>query len=340
MTIAQAQRQQVQLLLRNYRESAVLIACAELRVFEELGDGWSDVLSLAQALDVNGEALARLLNGATALGLLVKQDGRFANSALALACLTLQGEAYLGNLVRREAAFYQRWSRLAEAVRTGSRPEENRRDESDNSWVRDFQLALLDVARFTSPLVVEALKPFVAAIERRPMRLIDVGGGHGGYAHAMARAFGAEAQVFDLPASIEVARTLIPPDLEGRITMRAGDFRVDDLGSDFDMALLFGVLVSETETDAIALLKKIFAALDVGAYIVVRGMYLNVDRAGPPDTTLFDLHMLLSTQAGGLHTYADVTRWLRTAGFASPQIVPLHDSREGTLVVAQKSGER
>ena len=329
--------------MRGYRQSQVLITCAELRVFEMLQAGPQDAVTLAANKGAHPGSLARLLDAAAAFGLLDKRDRLYANSALAAACLVPEGPAYLGNLIRREAAFYRRWSRLTDAVLSGQRPEENRQVEQETNWVRGFELALFDVARISGPQIAEALAPFVPASARNASRIaarvIDIGGGHGGYSVSLARRYpGLEAVVFDLPPVMEVTHEVIAASgLGERVRAQPGDFKTDPFGSDFDLALLFGVLVSETAADAVALLGKVAMALKPGGYVAIRGFYLNAERSGPPDAALFDLHMLLSTGAGSAHTVDELGSWLAQSGFEPPLTVNIPTELSSLLVARKRS---
>ncbi len=331
-------RQHVLELMRGYRTAQVLISCAELGVFEALSDGVADIGDLADRVGAPPAALARLLGAAVALDLLEQQPTGYANSPLAEACLATDGPFYLGNLVKREGAFYRRWSRLSEAVEMGQRPEENVRDEHQVNWVRDFEMALYDVARTAAPAIAETLEPLLPERSGQPIRVIDIGGGHGAYAVALARRRpNVDAVVFDLPPVIEVAPSIVAADdLGGRVTFQAGDFKVDSLGADFDLALLFGILVSETSADAVTLLRKVHAALAPGGLVAIRGIYLDADRAGPLEATLADLHMLLSTGSGSASTTADVASWLIAAGFAPPETLALPAPERSSVLVARK----
>ena len=331
-------RRQVMELMRGYRSAQVLISCAELGVFEALRGSAAGAQELGERLGAHPMALSRLLGAAVALGLLEKDAAGYANSPLAATCLAEEGPFYLGHLVKREGAFYRRWSRLTEAVRTGKRPEENLRDEQAGNWVRDFELALYDIARTAAPAIAEVLDPLLPRRTGQPIRVIDVGGGHGAYAVALARRNPAvEAVVFDLPTVIEVAPAIVAAaDLADRVAFQAGDFKVDDLGTDFNLALLFGVLVSETAADSVALLRKVHAALVPGGMVAIRGFYLDADRSGPLEATLGDLHMLLSTDAGTAHTTDDVSAWLRAADFGIPEVLTSPPPERSSLLVARK----
>lgn len=330
-------RQRILRLMRGYRSAHVLISCADLGVFEALRGGSAGAEKLAQHLGAHAGSLVRLLNAAVALDLLEKRGEEYANSRAAATCLAEEGPFYLGNMVKREGAFFRRWSRLTEAVRVGERPDDNRVDERDESWVRDFELALYDAARTAAPAVAEALAPLLPREAGRRIRVLDAGGGHGAYSVALARRVPAvEAIVFDLPAVIAVVGDLVEtPEVGGRVRLQAGDFRTDELGADFDLVLLFGILVSETPADALALLRKVHAALVPGGLVAIRGFYLDADRTGPPESALFDLHMLLSTGAGAAHTVDAVTAWLAEAGFQPPETIALPAPEQSNVLVAR-----
>ncbi len=198
-------------------------------------------------------------------------------------------------------------------------------------------MALYDIARTTAPATALALGPLLPG-DKDKVRVLDVGGGHGAYSLALAQLYpGLEAVIFELPAAAEIAREIIAgSEVKNRVTVQTGDFKLDSLGSGFDLALLFGVLVSETQDSAIALLTEVYRALNPGALTVIRGNYLNEDRAGPLDATLFDLHMLLSNNRGGSHTLARVKSWLVKAGFEQPETLNLPAPDQFSLLVARK----
>lgn len=332
-----AYRQQILALLHGYRPAQILITCAELGIFTALAAGPLHPGALADALGADRAALERLLNAAVSLGLLARQGEHYANGAAAEACLAAEGPFYLGHLARREGAFYRRWGHLTEAVRSGRRPEENRRDEDQTNWVRDFELALYDIARTAAPAVAAALAPALPGADH-PARVIDIGGGHGAYSIALAQRYPRlEAEVFELPAVVPVARELVAAaGVAAQVQVRVGDFKHDALGAGYDLALLFGVLVSETPDDSVALLRKVYAALNPGGAVAVRGSYLDAERTGPPDAVLFDLHQLLSTGAGAAQSRAELDAWLAAAGFAPPETIALPPPDRSLIVLARR----
>jgi hypothetical protein len=327
-------RRQVQQMAQSYRQAQILLTCVELGVFEVLAGRSAAAIEVAQATGADLRGMELLLNAATAFGLLVKQDGLFTNTDLANTCLSPDGASPLAYRLKIESAFYYRWGRLTEAVRTGKRPKENLLDEQPAGWVRTFIYGLYDMARLIAPAIAEVL----ALPENRPLRVLDVGGGHGGYSIALAQKHPLlTATVFELPRVVPIAREIIENvELSTRITVQEGDFQKEGLGSGYDIALVFGVLNGEPSDGRPVLIRKVFAALNPGGLIVLRDSVLEPDRTGPPDAAIFALQMLLATESGGLDTSADWDAWLLSAGFTPAKRLFLPEWIGSSLTIAVK----
>ncbi|MFZ2098652.1 MAG: methyltransferase [Anaerolineales bacterium] len=319
---------------RGYRQSQILLTCVELGVFETLVGRSASAAEVATAIGADGRAVELLLNTATALGLLEKRDSHFSNTALTETHLTQNGVGGMAHSLKLESAFYRRWGYLADAVRTGKRPEENRRDEQPKGWVQNFIHALYDITRPIAPVIADAL----ALPEDQPLCVLDVGGGHGGYSIALARRYPLlTATVFELPRVVPVAQEIIAQaGLAERVTVQEGDFQKEGLGYGYDVSLVFGVLNGEPPEGRPALIRKVFAALNPGGQIVLRDLVLDPDRAGTPEAAIFALQMLMATDAGGLDTSDDWTNWLLDAGFTPPSTITLPDWIGSSLIVAVK----
>jgi hypothetical protein len=317
-----------------FRQSQILLTCVELGVFEALAGRRATASEVAVGVGANARAMELLLNAAAALGLLEKREGRFANSALAETCLTPDGPGAMASTLRLQQAFYRRWGRLADAVRSGQRPEEDRRDEQADDWVRNFVYGLYDMARPMAPLVAGTLD----LPTDRLLRVIDVGVCHAAYSLALARRYPLlTATVFELPAVVPFAREIIDQaGLADRVTVQSGDFQQEGLGHGYDVALVFGVLNGEPLEGRPALIRKVYDCLNPGGQIVLRDSALDPDRAGPPEAAIFALQMLLATEAGGLDTSEDWARWLMEAGFERPQRIMLPAPIGSGLTVAHR----
>ena len=325
------ERRQLQELARGFRQSQILLTCVELGIFDVLSGHPSPASEIAASIGSSLRGTELLLNAAAALGWLVKDGSLYSNSVLAEKHLTSNG---IGRSLRLESAFYHRWGRLAEAVRSGKRPEETRRDEQPADWVKTFITALYETSRPLAPVVVGALD----LPGDRPLQVLDVGGGHGGYSIALAQKYPLlSATVFDLPRVAPVAQQIIEQaGLSNRITVQEGDFQKEGLGSGYDIALVFGVLNGEPPAGRPVLIRKVFDALNPGGWIVLRDSVLAPDRAGPPGAAIFALQMLLATESGGLDTSVEWEAWLLSAGFAPPHQVALPEWAGSSLTVAVK----
>jgi predicted O-methyltransferase YrrM len=332
------QRQQLQKMAQGYRQAQILMTCVELGIFEALAGGPATAVEIAQAIGADVRGTELLLNAAAALDLLEKDGQRFANGSLAEACLLPGSPASLVRSLRLQNAFYQRWGHLAEAVRSGQRPAENRRDEEPADWIHNFVHGLYTMSRPAAPAIATAIAEALPLAQDRPLRLIDVGGCHGAYSMALAQQFPLlTASVYELPRVASVARELIADaGMSGQVAVQEGDFQRQELGDGYDLALVFGVLNGEPPAGRPALIRKAYSALNPGGWIVLRDFVLDPDRAGPPEAAIFALQMLLATETGGLDTRADWAVWLADAGFISLQEIALPDWIGSTLTIARK----
>lgn len=328
------QRKQLREIAQGFRQAQVLLTCVELGIFKALKDGPAAAGQVAAAIDADVRGTELLLNGAAALGFLDKNADNFSNTPLVAACLLPDAPGSMVRSLQLQAAFYKRWGRLADAVRSGQRPEDDRRDEQADDWVRNFVYGLYGMARLVAPAVAEAL----TLPQDRPLRVIDVGGCHAAYSLALARRHPfLTATVFELPAVAPFAREIIAQaGLADRVTVQAGDLQQQGLGHGYDVALVFGVLNGEPPQGRPALVHKVYDCLSPGGQIVLRDFVLDQDRAGPPEAAIFALQMLLATESGGLDTRNDWARWLVEAGFAPPRIVPLPEGGGADLTIAVK----
>lgn len=335
------QRQRLRELAQGFREAQILLTCVELGVFEALSEGPAAASAVAQRVGANPRGMALLLNTAVALELLDKSEDQFRNKPLVAACLLRGASGTMARSIQLQAAFYRRWGRLTDAVRTGQRPEEDRRDEQAGDWARNFVYGLYDMARPLAPVIAAALN----LLDDRPLRVIDVGGCHAANSLALAgRHPLLTATVFELPAVVPFAREIIAQaGLADRVSVQEGDFQREELGAGYDVALVFGVLNGEPPAGRPALtpaptcgVRKVYACLNPGGRIALRDFVLDDDRAGPPEAALFALQMLLATESGGLDTRGDWAAWLVAAGFTPPHVFALPEAVGGTLTIAEK----
>jgi len=295
-------------LLSGFRPSRVLLTAVELDVFNVLGDKFLSARQVAARIRADRRASERLLAALCGMGLLVEDNGRFANTATARRLLVRGGEEYqagLGHTVH----LWESWSTLTAAVRRGRCLPRRARPQS---WLDDFIAAMNDRAVPAAAVVAERIGL------RGVKQVLDVGGGSGAYAMAFVRARqGITAVVFDLPEVVPLTRRYIEgAGLADRVHTHAGDYLGDPLPSGFDLVLLSAIVHSNSADENRRLIRKCAKALNRNGRLVVQDFIMNEDRTRPVAGTFFALNMLVNTKAGDTYTANEIGSWMKAAGLS------------------------
>lgn len=308
----------------------------DLGVFEALRDGPKTAAEVARRIGTHSEATRILLECLASLGYVKEAHGAFSNSPMTTKWLTRGSRTSLEDYVRfwRQQTF-EFWDlHIEEAMRTGRPPG------TFYDWLATrpggwdlTQRAFASLARWLADPVAARTKPPANA-----RRLLDVGGGHGLYSVAFCRRYpGLSATIFDVPEVFETTQRVVASAGMGeRITFRAGDFRKDDLGTEYDVALLFSVIHGLTREENRQLFPRIAGALNPGGLLVVSDQFPDKARGRTSRAaTRFFALVYLVTLGGETYPFCDVSRWLVDAGFETP-----HYRRAGgvQLALATKTG--
>lgn len=288
--------------------SRAVMAGVRLGIFAALEAGPLSASSLAARVrgDLAGvEALATAL---AASGYLVRRGDRFENGPVAARWMAPSSPHYLGNLLLFNYDHWEWWSRLEQCV-LGGNPVEIHQQNSTEEELTRYILAMRDLAGLVAPEVARLLP-----VQAGARQLLDVGGSHGAYSAALCRRHpGLAATVFDLEPVARIAEPMVAQQgLGQRIRYRAGDATRDDLGNNYDVALLFQLLHHFPAEDARQLVCRVAGALRPGGRIAL----LEPARKPRPDqfAALLHLHYYLASR-GGVHPHRDLEAWLREAGF-------------------------
>src|SRR5262245_11118893 len=301
----------------SYWQSKILLTALRLDLFTALAEQALDAATLAARVGATERGLTTLLDALVALGLLVKQDRRYANTPFASAALDRRKPSFCGYIPLFDAHCWELWGRLEDTIRGGTNPAQD----------AVFHADALGTELLLRGLHADALRLAPALAARlelgRRRRLLDLGGGAGTYAIVFCQANpGLTAVLFDLPGPLALAQSVISAaGLLDRITLTAGDFRTDALPRGFDLVLLSNVLHGQSAETNRRLLGEVYGALEPGGELVVRDVLMAADRTGPTFGALFAVNLLLHSAAGQCYTFSEVGDWLARAGFRDPQVL-------------------
>jgi predicted O-methyltransferase YrrM len=304
-------------LARGFMASRALLSGAELDLFSLLAKEplTADEIAVAAGTTLRGSAI--LLDALSALGFLVKKDGRYHTEPSVAPFLSAAAPDSILPMVLHMATVWQNWSQMTDIVlgrttpgieTSGALAKENR-----NAFIGAMHV----VASKAAPAVVAAIHP------GQTRRLIDVGGGSGTYTLAMLSAAPEmKATLFDLPPVIEMARDRIQAvGLLDRVELVAGDFYKDKLPPGHDLALLSAIIHQNSFEQNEVLYGKIYRALDSGGRIVVRDHVMSADRTHPLEGALFALNMLAGTEGGRTYTFDEIKEGLTAVGFTRINLI-------------------
>jgi 3-hydroxy-5-methyl-1-naphthoate 3-O-methyltransferase len=267
----------------------------------------------AAALGLHRVAADRFFNACVALGLLERAGGEVRNSPLSAQFLVEGGPTYLGDFILKyDRVSYPLWNDLTRKLK------EWRPGETDDSTPAEADQGEAGMrARHNFSLLVGQALGRAYDFSRHRL-LLDVGGGTGASSVALCESYAhLRAVVFDLPDVAQLASKYVAAcRMTGRIEVRAGDFKQDELPDGFDVALLADLLSVASEETSRDLLRRIYELLPEGGAIIISGWVLDDSRTGPLVPVLFcleDINWRAPDVERSASTYAG---WLEDAGFA------------------------
>jgi 2-polyprenyl-3-methyl-5-hydroxy-6-metoxy-1,4-benzoquinol methylase len=283
-----------------------LMAGLRLGLIDELASRSASAEDLAERLNLEPVGTLALVEALASGGYLERVGPRYRLAGWARRWLDPNGPSYVGNLIRFNQDHWEWWSQLETVIETGQ-PIAIHQALPDSAAWRRYVFGMRDVAELVADEVVGALR-----LSGPPRRLLDIGGAHGAYAAAFCRRYPMlTAMVLDLPSVVEIGAELVATTgLTDRIEFRAGDACQDELGTDYDIVLLFDLLHHFPAAEARALLNRAVGALKPGGMIAI----LEPTRTPRPSqlAALLHLHYFLASR-GGILSPETLVAWLTEA---------------------------
>ena len=315
---------------RGFQCSCVLVAAAELELFDLLANESLTAGDVAGRISADQRATTVLLDALAALGLLDKQAQRYAVPAEVGALLTADGARSVLAMVQHQGNCLRRWVQLPAVVLSGA-PAEARPSVRGEAADKAAFIGAMD--NISGPVADEVIQAVPLEFEH----LLDVGGGPGTWTLAFLRAVpAARATLFDLPHVIPLARQRIDAAGFGdRVALVAGDFYTDPLPAGADLAWVSAIVHQNSRSQNRALFASVFQALAPGGHIAIRDLLMDEARTSPTGGALFAINMLVATKGGGTFTFEELADDLASAGFADAA-VRRRDKWMNSIVTAVK----
>jgi SAM-dependent methyltransferase len=291
--------------------SFAMLAGMELDIFTTFKDGPLSAAQVATALGMDPIRVKPLLYALVAAGLLTADDDQFQNTAESAYFLVRGRPEYIG---MRHHAYRRRWQtvlRASDAIRSGV-------SESPRIYA---EMPLEERDSYYRGLHTEAVlagRVLAQHDDFSPYRnLVDVGGGSGGVAIALTRAWPRlSATIVDLPGTTPVAqRNVDEAGLRDRVNVISADIVRDPLTGPYDVAVLRGVLIVLPPHAARTVLQNVHHALAPGGVIYVIGWILDDSRVSPRELATYNLQFSTALDEGGIYTEGEIRRWLLEVGF-------------------------
>lgn len=269
---------------------------------------------LADALKTNRRATALLANAMAALGLLDKRGEHYELNDSARRFMLKASAEYLGGLILFDEAIFENWVRLEQTIRAGAPARMPDMFQSEPEETERFIRAMdsLTRARGDAQYVAERLDL------REVSTIADVGGGPGTYMAAMVSRWPhLGATIYDLPATLEVARLILEerePSVASRIDLVQVDYLKDEFPGRCGALFMSNIIHSEDQATNAELMRKCFRALEPGGLIIVKDHIMNAELTEPRAGAIFSLYLLLVTR-GRDYSFDEVAGWLAGAGF-------------------------
>ena len=316
-----------------FQNTAALKTGIALDVFTAIGEGADTPALLSKKCNAAERGVRILCDYLAILGLLTKEQGRYALTQESAMFLDRRSPACLASMAGfLGTEWHQRnFNALTDAVRKGGSAgaDGDNTKPKDEIWVA--------FARSMAPLTIPSamfIAQLIGAKEGKPCKVLDIAAGHGMYGITIAK-HNPNAQIVavDWPAVLEVAKeNAQATGVSDRYTVRPGSAFETDLGSGYDYALLTNIFHHFDPPGCETLMRRIQAALKPGGQAITLEFVPNEDRVTPPTAAAFSLIMLANTDAGDAYTLSEYEKMFGNAGFAKTTLHPIPEMPQQVLV--------
>lgn len=313
-------------------KSRVLMAAARAGIFEEMAAGPRTASAIAAARGLDPEVTEIVLRSMVWAGYLRERSGKFRLAPVARRSLVAGAPMDLRGFLAWNYVQWEMAGHMEELLATGRGVDFHATMTDPGRW-RDYQRAMLEVARFDAPILAARVP-----VRRGATRLLDLAGAHGLLGAAICRRHPPmRSTVIDLPAAIPFARDLAREaghaDL---VEHREGDLLTSELGGGYDVVLLANILHHFRPEQIHHLLPRVAGALAAEGTVAIWELE-RPDTKRPASEGDGAALFFRLTSTAGCYRGEEFAAELRSAGLERVRIVRPLMSPGSVLVLGRKS---
>ena len=310
-----------------YWKGCALQAAVRLGVFTAIHSEQLQSGEISSRLDTDERGTEYLLNALSAMGLLVKDGGVYANSPAALEFLSKQSKRYIGHIILHHHHILDGWAQLDQAVKTGA--PVSKRSYGEEVERESFLMGMFNLAMGNAPKIAAQVD-----LSGRK-RLLDLGGGPGTYAIHFCQANpGLTATIFDRVTTEPFARKTVDRfGFSDRIDFSGGDFNSDLIpGGPYDAAWLSHIMHSNGPDACRDLINKTVDVMKPGGVIMIHDFILENTKDAPEFAALFSINMLINNPEGRSYSEHELTEMLKDAGVKDIALHPFRGPNDSKIL--------
>lgn len=303
-------------MLSLYNTPAIALAL-ELEIFEALRTP-ADPPALAKTTGYNERGLTALLAMLKSLGLLDRHDGAYQLNPVSTTYLLNDSPYFWGPFFAWGTQFLPNYKIFLENIRDGQTVEQRQAADSWESGEMDPEFAKGITAYMHCHSMPSAVGLSQSCDFSGVKKLMDIGGGSGCYASAIANANpDMRATIMELAPVCRVAEGYIEKaGVSDRVDTKAVDMFREDWPTGYDAHFFANVFHDWSFETCQELAQKSYAALEPGGRICLQEMLLDASGDAPYPAVAFSFLMTWGTK-GQQFTFDQLKAMLEKAGFVN-----------------------
>ncbi|MEQ8602607.1 MAG: methyltransferase [Marivibrio sp.] len=299
------------------RNACLLSLGVESGVFVRLAQGPASLSELAASLRLPDPAARALLGGLGSIGLVQRQNERYAVPGDVAAMLGA-GPCSVAPEMRLHAREHAVWLRAAAILAEREAAPDAYRLELMQSQLGRYR-GIVAMNRILGAEIAERLAPILSG----PARVLDVGGGDGVLARLLLDRFpDISVEILDLEGGMEMCRGERDRLENGRLRLTVGDARRLSPEGRYDLVLINELLELFPTAEKRAIVENACAALAPDGRIAVVKFSLSPDGTRPAGAALFAFRMAMKYRNAYLESDAEAAEMLAACGCGA---LTLHD---------------